>query len=65
MEGPYTIEHVHVNGNLTISLLVHIIFTIVKTMSIRKPSFFLLFVLSPYVSTSVECTINSCSILLS
>ncbi len=49
---------------LCISLLVLVILTIVKTMSLRN-RLFLSFVLSPYVSTFVECTINSCSMLLS
>jgi hypothetical protein len=46
-----------------ISLSVLVIFTMVKIISLRKPSF-LSFILSPYVCTNVECTINSCSILL-
>jgi hypothetical protein len=52
------------NIKAAISLSVLIIFTIVKIMSLRKLSFFQSFVVSPYVSTFVECTINSCSILL-
>ncbi len=50
---------------LPISLSVLVIFTIVKTMNLRKPSFLLLFILSPYVSMFVECTINSRNISLS